>query len=81
MLAYGDPTHPPPPKLLADGPAPAYAVIYTSHHIPSHSQTHPPSIQIPPPPGGIYIFQKVRTNVRFAFKLTLFTRGGYAGET
>lgn len=47
----GDPTHPPPPRMLADGPAPAYAVIHTSHHIPKHT---PMSFQIPTPRGYIY---------------------------
>jgi hypothetical protein len=61
----GDPTHPPPPRMLADGPAPAYAVIHTSHHIPKHT---PHQFQIPTP-RGIYIFQNVLANVRFAFKL------------
>jgi hypothetical protein len=47
----GDPTHPPPPQMLADGPAPAYAVIHTSHHI---SPSTPLSAKCPSPRGYIY---------------------------
>ena len=75
----GDPTGPPPPLVAADGPAPAYAVIHTSHHI-SHISRPPPCPYKSPPPGGIYNFQNVRTNVRFAFKLskTVATVAGVA---
>ena len=58
----GDPTTPPPPQDSADGPAPAYAVIHTSHHIPQNTTPHHSKS---PTPGGIYIFQKVLANVRF----------------
>ena len=61
----GDPTVPPPAFIGPYDPAPAYAVIHTNNYI---SQSTPITSQIPHP-RGIYIFQKVRTNVRFAFKL------------
>jgi hypothetical protein len=37
--------------MRCDGPAPAYAVIHTSHHIPQNTPLHP---EIPTPRGYIY---------------------------
>ena len=50
----GDPTVPRPPKIASDGPAPAYAVIHTSHHIPKHTPLHP---ETPTPRGYIYFLR------------------------